>query len=231
MRLSIIIPAHNEEATILEVLRAIRAHPVDGVSYEVIVIDDGSKDGTKAALEAHPDLYTTLIARPVNGGKGAAVRDGLRAATGDYVLFQDADLEYSPADYGALVAPVTDHRADAVLGSRVLAPRMIRVHYYWHLLGNRLLTLFFNVLYNLTFTDIYSCYLLYRRDLVDPEDLRSTGWEQHAEILCTVARRGKSLYEVPVSYAGRTYEEGKKIRWWHTVPVAMMILRQRLAVR
>ena len=230
MRLSIIVPAYNEASTIVTLLKRIADHPVAGVSFEVIVIDDGSKDRTVALLHENPGLYTHLIERPQNGGKGAAVKDGLTKATGDYVLFQDADLEYDPAEYEKLVRPVIGQEADVVIGSRVLAPPFVRVHYFWHLVGNRFLTLFFNLLYNLTFTDIYSCYLLYRRDLIDPSRLRSLGWDQHAEILCTVARGGQRIYEVPVSYAGRSYAEGKKIRGWHALMVIWMIFRKRFGL-
>ncbi len=227
MKLSVIVPVFNERETILAVLKAVHAHPVPDVVYEVIVIDDGSRDGTGDLLETRPELYTQFVRLPRNGGKGAAVKAGLAVATGDYVLFQDADLEYSPADYAALLRPVLDFNADVVVGSRFLAPRYTRVHYFWHLVGNRLLTLCFNILFNSTFTDIYSCYLLYRRSRLDPAQLRSQGWEQHAEILCSVTRPPAVIYEVPVGYSGRTYGEGKKIHARHAIPVFMMILRKR----
>lgn len=230
MRLSIIVPAYNEAKTIVDLLQRIVDHPVDGVSFETIVVDDGSKDDTVDLLKRRPDLYTHLVVRDRNGGKGAAVKDGLYKASGDYILFQDADLEYDPAEFDKLLKPAIDQKADVVIGSRVLAPPFVRVHYFWHLIGNRLLTLFFNLLFNLTFTDIYSCYLLYRRELVNPDRLKSLGWEQHAEILCTVARRGNRIYEVPVSYAGRSYAEGKKIRGWDALSVLMMIMRKRLGL-
>lgn len=230
MRLSVIIPAYNEVATIETVLRRVAAQAIPATEIEAIVIDDGSTDGTGDKLKALPGLYARLILRERNGGKGAAVRDGLKAATGDYILFQDADLEYDPAEYARLLRPVVEQDADVVIGSRTLAPTYVRVHYFWHLVGNKLLTLAFNALYNLTCTDIYSCYLLYRRSLLDPVELRSDGWDQHAEILCTVARRARRIYEVPVNYAGRTYDEGKKIRSWHAIGVLWMILRKRVGL-
>jgi glycosyltransferase involved in cell wall biosynthesis len=229
MRLSIIIPAFNEAATIEAVLRRIAAHPVAGWKFEIIVVDDASTDGTVEILRRNPDLHDIFVERERNGGKGAAVRDGLHKATGDYVLFQDADLEYDPAQYSALLTPVDGQKADVVIGSRFLAPAYVRVHYFWHSVGNKFLTLIFNMLYNLTFTDIYSCYLLYRRNLINPQNLHSNGWEQHAEILCKAARGGDRLYEVPISYAGRTYDEGKKIRFWHALPVLWMIVSQRFS--
>lgn len=231
LTLSIVIPAYNEQSTILTVLEAVARHPVDGVTYEVIVVDDGSTDGTAAAVRSRPDLYTHFLALPKNGGKGAAVRAALARATGDYVLFQDADLEYDPVDYAKLLQPVLMRGAEVVLGSRMLAPDVIRVHYFWHLVGNRLITLFFNVLYNMTFSDIYTCYILYRRSLIDPTRLRSNGWEQHAEILCKLARVARGIFEVPISYYGRTYDEGKKIRAHHVFAIIRTIAAWRFAAR
>ncbi len=227
-KLSVIIPAHNEEATILEVLESVNDQRIDGVETEIVVIDDGSTDATGTLLEANDSLYSALIRLPSNQGKGAAVKAGLARATGEYVLFQDADLEYDPGDYAKLLMPVLRFDADVVIGSRLLAPSFTRVHYFWHKRANQLLTLLFNVLYNTTFTDVYSCYLMYRRDLVDPAALRSTGWEQHAEILCRVVSQGSSFFEVPVSYNGRTYGEGKKIRARHFWAVLAMIVGSRL---
>jgi glycosyltransferase involved in cell wall biosynthesis len=230
LRLSVLVPAYNEEATILELLRKVRAQSIEGVELEVVVVDDGSRDGTVALLEANPELYDKLVKRPKNGGKGAAVREGLLALTGDYVLFQDADLEYDPADYAMLIQPVIRFDADLVLGSRMLAPPWTRVHYFWHKVGNRMLTFAFNLLYNTTFTDTYTCYLLYKRSLLTPDELVSNGWDQHAEILCRVVRRARACYEVPISYAGRTYAEGKKIRARDAASVIAMFVKQRVPI-
>jgi len=230
LRISIIVPAYNEEATILRVLEEIRRQSTKGVEFEVIVIDDGSQDGTVALLEANPRLYDRLIRRATNGGKGAAVVAGLRAASGQYILFQDADLEYSPTYYPALVFPVLNFGAEIVMGSRFLAAPYSRVQFFWHKVGNNLITLIFNALFNTTFTDIYTCYLLYRRDLLDPDHLISMGWEQHAEILCRVVRRSKVIYEVPISYQGRSYEEGKKIHAHHAIAVILTIVRRRIGL-
>ena len=228
INVTILIPAYNEEATIIQLLEKVKAVGVEGFSLEVLVIDDGSSDKTVELLDARPDLYTRLIKRPQNGGKGAAVIDGLTEATGDYILFQDADLEYDPSEYDKLFAPITRFDADVVIGSRFIAPEYTRVSYFWHKFGNRVLTFVFNILNNTTFTDIYSCYLMYRRDLVDSGSLKAMGWDQHAEILSTAVHNGKAFYEVPVSYHGRGYEEGKKIRAQHGIGVILTILRKRL---
>ncbi len=225
---SVIVPAFNEDRTIITVLEAVRAQKVDGATFEVIVVDDGSTDGTPALLRDHPNLYERLITLPYNRGKGAAVRAGLDAANGDVVLFQDADLEYDPSEFANLLNPVLHHGAELVIGSRMLGPRYTRVHYFWHKLGNTVITLLFNILNNTTFTDVYSCYLLFRRGLLDPAELATRGWEQQAEILGKTVRRAERIYEVPVSYAGRTYAEGKKIKAYHVVAIIWVMVRVRL---
>ena len=225
---TVLVPAYNEETTIVELLRRVNAQAIDGVDFDIVVIDDGSADRTLELLESNPDLYTTLIKLPRNGGKGAAVMAGLAAATGEFVLFQDADLEYDPADYAKLLVPVIQFDADVVMGSQLSGSPMTRVSYFWHRVGNRVITLLFNLLNNTTFTDIYSCYLLYRRGLVDSGRLTTTGWEQHADILTQAVGRANSMYEVPISYYGRTYDEGKKIKARHIVAVIWTIFVKRL---
>ena len=225
---SILIPAYNEDATIIKLLQSVAAQSIEGVQFEVIVIDDGSKDRTVELLEANPGLYSTFIKQPRNGGKGAAVKVGMKVASGDYILFQDADLEYDPADYHQLMLPMQRFDADVIMGSRFLAPSFVRVSYFWHKVGNHLITFVFNIFNNTTFTDVYSCYLMFRRTLVDPDHLQTEGWEQHAEILSKAIAKGKSFYEVPVSYQGRSYEEGKKIRAHHALAVIWTIIKMRL---
>jgi glycosyltransferase involved in cell wall biosynthesis len=227
LTLSVIVPAYNEEATIVEILSQVKAQQIDGVDFEVLVVDDGSEDRTVELLEASPALYSRLIKMPRNGGKGAAVKAGLEQATGDYVLFQDADLEYSPDEYAKLLKPVQDFGADLVMSSRFAAPDFTRVAYFWNKVGNRVITLFFNILNNTTFTDIYSCYMLFRRDLVPADELQRIGWDQHAEILSIACTRGRNIYEVPISYHGRTFEEGKKIRAHHVIGVFRTIFAKR----
>lgn len=229
LTLTVIVPAYNEARTIVEILERVKAQPLPGVTTEVIVVDDGSTDATPDLLRDRPDLYTRLLRLAKNGGKGAAVRAGLKAATGEFVLFQDADLEYSPSEYPKLVEPVLKYNADVVIGSRTLAPSCRRIHYLWNKLGNGLVTLTFNVFFNATFSDIYSCYLLFRRTLVQPDLLLTNGFDQQAEILATCVRRGTIFYEVPIDYHGRTYAEGKQIRTADVVGVLWAIVRGRFA--
>jgi glycosyltransferase involved in cell wall biosynthesis len=227
-KVSVIIPVYNEEATIITLLEKVNDQVVDTFEFEIIVIDDGSTDETVKLLKEKPNLFSKLIERQKNGGKGAAVLSGLREATGDYILFQDADLEYDPADYTKLLKPVKLFSADVVMGSRLIASPITRVSYFWHKVGNRVITLMFNIFNNTTFTDIYSCYLLYKRDLVEPTKLKSMGWEQQAEILSVVVKSAKSVFEVPINYYGRSYDEGKKIRSHHAIGVLWMIVKKRL---
>lgn len=227
-KVSIIIPCYNEEKTILEILRRVNQQKVKDINFEVIVIDDGSKDKTRELLDSNPNLYSKFIKMPKNGGKGAAVKAGLQEASGDYILFQDADLEYDPKEYETLLYPVTEFNVDVVIGSRFISPRYTRVAYFWHKLGNNFITLMFNLFNNTTFTDIYSCYLLYRKDLVDASKLKTLGWEQQAEILTKAVKKGRVFYEVPISYHGRSYDEGKKIRAHHVISVLWAIFRFRL---
>jgi len=229
LTISVIMPSYNEQATIIEILTRVRAQKVAACKFEVIVVDDGSSDKTVELLEQNPELYDQLIKMPQNGGKGAAVKAGLKSATGDYILFQDADLEYDPAEYANLLTPVLKFNADIVMGSRFLAPKYTRVAYFWNKVGNRFITFVFNILNNTTFTDIYSCYLLYRRSLVHGESLTTVGWEQHAEILSRAVAGAGNMYDVPISYHGRTVEEGKKIRAHHVIAVIKTIIVQRFS--
>ena len=227
LRLSIIIPAFNEEKTIIEILNRVNKVEIQGVEKEIIVVDDFSQDGTLDLLKKNNKLYSLLIKLNKNGGKGAAVKKGLSKATGKYILFQDADLEYDPNDYVKLIEPVLRFDADVVMSSRLSAPQFTRVYYFWHKIGNRFITLIFNILNNTTFTDIYSCYLLFKTNLIKPQELLTNGWEQQAEILSIVASKANSLYEVPINYYGRTYEEGKKIRARDVISVLLTIFMRK----
>ena len=227
--LTILVPAFNEAATIKDVLTAISLEKIPGVQLEVVVVDDASTDGTGAVLKDCASLYDKLITLPQNRGKGAAVIAGLQAATGDFVLVQDADMEYDPHDYGTLLKPVLDFGAELVIGSRFLAPPWTRVNYFWHKVGNGLITLLFNVLNNTTFTDVYSGFVLFKRSLLQPGELAREGWDQQAEVLSKICGRARVIYEVPISYHGRSYEEGKKIRAQDALPIMWRIVHQRIA--
>ena len=228
MKLSILIPIFNEENTILSILEEIKKQNFTKFDYEIIVINDGSTDNTQEILEKNPSMYDSLYKLEVNSGKGAAIIKGLQNSTGDYIIFQDADLEYSPKDYKKIISVIDKFNAEVVIGSRFLSPEYTRVHNFSHKLGNKFITLLFNILNNTTFTDIYSCYLCFEKSLLDIDKLKSKGWEQHAEILCNVVQKSKIHYEVPVSYSGRSYEEGKKIRGRHSFKVILMILKKSL---
>jgi len=225
MKVSVIVPVYNEESTIINVLKSISKQDIEGVEFEVIVINDGSYDSTYSLLSQHNELYDININFNDNHGKGYAVREGIKVSTGDYILFQDADLEYNPDDYLTILQPIILFDADLVIGSRFIAPVYSRVAYYWHKVGNNFITWMFNILNNLTFTDIYSCYVIYKRDYLSYKELVTSGWEQQAELLTKVSKKAKNIYEVPISYHGRTYSEGKKIKAYHVIVVIYAIIR------
>ena len=228
MKISVIIPTFNEENTIIELLRRVKKQSDEGLNLEVIVVDDGSTDNSKKLITENPDLYNKVILLNKNLGKGGAVREGLLNATGEYILFQDADLEYNPKDYKKIFNIIHEHKADVIIGSRFLSPEYTRVHYFYHKVGNRVITFLFNLLYNTTFTDIYSCYLSFKRELIQPNNLKSNSWSQQAEILATAVKSSSIYYEVPISYSGRSFEDGKKIKARHTLSVFWMIIKKRL---
>ena len=227
IKLSVIVPAYNEEKTIIQLLKKVRDVEINGVTKEIIVIDDCSVDNTLSLLEENKILYDFLIKLPKNSGKGEAVKNGLLKASGQYILFQDADLEYDPNDYEKLLEPVIRFDADLVIGSRLIASQLTRVYYFWHKVGNKFITFLFNIINNTTFTDIYSCYIVFKTNLINPEELSTSGWEQQAEILSKVVSKSRTFYEVPVNYYGRTYEEGKKIRPHNAISVLLTIIIKR----
>jgi glycosyltransferase involved in cell wall biosynthesis len=212
-KLSIVIPVFNEVRTIAQVLDRVRAAPSAGLEKELVVVDDGSTDGTREYLAALREPETRCLFHDRNRGKGAALRTGFLEASGDVVIVQDADLEYDPADYPRLLRPILDGKADVVLSSRFLTGEAHRVLYFWHSLGNRALTLLSNVFTNLNLTDMESGYKVFTRDVLRRVAIREDRFGFEPEIVAKVARLRCRVYEVGVSYAGRTYQEGKKITW------------------
>ncbi len=217
VKLSVIIPAYNEQQTIEEIVRLVHEAPVDApveVEKEILVVDDGSTDGTREILQRlqkeFPDIR--VFYHEENRGKGAAIRTALEHATGDFIVIQDADLEYDPREYGVLLRPLLEGKADVVYGSRFLGPH--RAFLFLHYLGNKFLNLITNILYDTILTDMETCYKMFRADVIKDIPLRARGFEFEPEITAKVLKRGYRVFEVPISYSGRDFEEGKKIHPW-----------------
>ena len=223
IKLSVIVPLYNEERTIIKTLSRISETKKQDFVYEVIVINDGSTDNSLSLLEQNKDLYDQLITYEKNNGKGYAVLKGLEVAKGKYIIFQDADLEYDSKDFLKFINLINNFEPDLILGSRLNYSDYTRSYNILNKFGNMFITLIFNFFYNTTFTDIYSCYLCYKRELINNNKLKSKGFGQHAEILCEVVKKGKKFYEVSISYNGRTYEEGKKIKFYHIFEILYRI--------
>jgi len=212
MKVSIVIPCYNERETIEKIVEAVRNAPLE--SKEIIVVDDCSQDGTQTVLRENvSQVVDSVIYHPVNRGKGAALRSGFAAATGDFILVQDADLEYSPEDYPLLLEPLMSGRADAVLGSRFMGGRPHRVLFFWHMVGNKFLTLLSNMLTNINLTDVETGYKAFKAPLIKSIQIEEDRFGVEPEIIAKLARSGCRIYEVGISYSGRTYAEGKKISW------------------
>jgi glycosyltransferase involved in cell wall biosynthesis len=232
MKLSIVIPVYNEHATLRQIVERVLDVPLS-LDKEIVLIDDASTDGTRELYPAVRELCegrgagVQVIMHPENRGKGAALRSGFAAATGDIMLVQDADLEYDPADYPQLLAPILSGRADVVFGSRFVGGQAHRVHFFWHMIGNRLLTLLSNAMTNLNLTDMETCYKVFRRDVVRSFQIVSDRFTIEPELTAKVAAGRWRVYEVGISYAGRDYAEGKKITWRDGVSALWAIFRFR----
>ena len=222
MKLSIIMPVYNEQQTLSEILGQVRDVELDGVEKEIIVVDDGSTDGSREILAGEAEAGDLLIFyHDQNRGKGAAIRTAIENTRGDLILIQDADLEYDPRDYPNLIRPIMEGRVDVVYGSRFLGPR--KAMFFWHMLGNKLLTLTTNILYNAILSDMETCYKCFRADVVKDIPLHSRRFEFEPEVTAKVLKRGHRIFEVPISYYGREFHEGKKISW-RDAPIAFWTL-------
>jgi len=224
MRLTVVIPCYNEIKTIEQIIATVRASPVQ--NCEIIIVDDFSTDGTRELLQT--SLHTQVdrvIYHDRNYGKGAALRSGFAGATGDIVIVQDADLEYDPQEYPQMIEPIVDGKADVVYGSRFIGSKPHRVVYYWHMIGNSFLTMLSNMLTNINLTDMETCYKAFRREIIQSIKIEENRFGFEPEITAKVAKLGCRIYEVGISYYGRTYKEGKKIGWKDGVQAIYCILK------
>ncbi|MGB0373203.1 MAG: glycosyltransferase family 2 protein [Opitutales bacterium] len=228
MRASIVVPVYNERNTLEVVIPTVLHAPID--IFEVILVDDGSTDGTRDLYDniTASDPRIKVVLHEQNQGKGAALRTGMREASGDIVIIQDADLEYDPKEYPILIDPILNDKADVVYGSRFQSGLPHRVVYFWHMLGNKFITLLSNMFTNINFTDVETCYKVFRRDILDKLTIEENRFGFETEITAKVAQLKCRIYEVGISYYGRTYDEGKKIGWKDGVRALYTILKYNI---
>jgi glycosyltransferase involved in cell wall biosynthesis len=227
MKLSIVIPCYNEKDLLPQLVSLVKTAPVS--DKEIILVDDGSTDGTADLIKTSMEREVTrVIYHPRNMGKGAAIRSGLAAVTGDIVLIQDADLEYDPAEYPKLMAPILEGKADVVFGSRFMGEGPHRVHMFWHYVGNKLLTVLSNMFTNLNLTDMETCYKVFRAEVIKSITIEQNGFGLEPELTAKVAKLHCRVYEVGISYYGRSYGEGKKITWKDGIKALYVIVRYSL---
>jgi glycosyltransferase involved in cell wall biosynthesis len=226
MKLSIIIPCYNESSTILSLIDAVKQSPV--TDREIIIVDDGSKDGTRDILGEMSDPEVRVIFHKANQGKGAALRTGFQEATGDICIVQDADLEYDPQEFPLVIQPILEGKADVVFGSRFQSGRPHRVVYFWHRIGNGVLTLMSNFFTDLNLSDMETCYKAFRREVIQSIKIRENRFGFEPEVTAKVAKMNLRIYEVGISYYGRTYDEGKKIGWRDGFRAIYCILKYNL---
>jgi len=230
MKLSIVIPCYNEASTIKAVVERVKSAPL--TDKEIIIIDDASTDGSREILKQEIEpIVDKVVYHKENMGKGAALRSGFKEVNGDIVVIQDADLEYDPNEFSLLIAPIQAGKADVVYGSRFSGSGPHRVLYFWHMVGNRTLTLLSNMLTNLNLTDIETCYKMFRREVIQSIEIKENRFGFEPEITAKIARKGWRIYEVGISYAGRTYAEGKKIDWKDGFRAIYAILKYNLWAR
>jgi len=223
MKLSVIMPLYNEVETIDKIVERILRVPID---IELIIVDDDSNDGSREkALKLSEDKRVVVFLQPKNMGKGSAVRKGIELATGDIILIQDADIEYCPEEYPTLIAPIVDGWADAVYGSRFYGTH--RVFLIWHLIGNQFLTFLTDLLYNTTLTDMETCFKAVKAEILKSMKLSSNGFDIEPEITAKIFKKKLRVYEMPITYHGRDYEEGKKIRWTDAIPAVWALIKYR----
>ncbi|MFH1479385.1 MAG: glycosyltransferase family 2 protein [Candidatus Omnitrophota bacterium] len=225
MKLSIVVPVFNEEKTIEKIIKRVQA--VD-IEKEIVVVDDGSTDNTKQILQGLASDSIKVLYHSRNLGKGSALKTGFNNITGDIVIIQDADLEYDPNEYSNLIAPIIAGAADVVYGSRLSGGRPQRVYMFWHKVGNNILSLLTNIIYNTTLTDMETGYKVFKREVIKDIDIRSKDFTVEAELTAKIFKKHKiRVYEIPISYYGRDYSEGKKIKWYHAISALWALIKYR----